>query len=79
MGSGCDEFGSVGDVHHIRGLQGEGGGALPGHGGMWAVVVMCLVVLGMLFLHVRGLQGEGGGALPGHGGSGCEQLGSVWR
>ena len=61
MGSGCDELGSVGDVHHVRGLQGEGGGALPGHGDMglsvlWVVIiywvylgrVMVICCLGMM-------------------------------
>jgi hypothetical protein len=51
VGSGCDELGSVGDDHHVLGLQGERGGALPGHGGMWAVVVMSLVVLGMTIMY----------------------------
>ena len=51
MDSGSYEIGSVGDDHHVRGLQGEGGGALPGHGGMWPVVVMSLVVLGMIIMY----------------------------
>ena len=34
---GCDELGSVGDGPHVQGLQGEGGGAVPGHGDMWTV------------------------------------------
>ena len=37
---GCDELGTVGVHHHVRGLQGEGGGAVSDHGGMGAVVVM---------------------------------------
>ena len=36
---------SVGDDHYVRGLQGEGGGTLPDHGGTWAVVVIGLSVL----------------------------------
>jgi hypothetical protein len=48
--SGRDELGSVGDDHHVEGLQGEGGGTLPDHGGKWTVVVMSLVVLGMIIM-----------------------------
>ena len=32
--SGGDELGSAGDDHLVQGLQGEGGGAVSGHGGM---------------------------------------------
>ena len=39
---GCDELGTVGVHHHVRGLQGEGGGAVADHGGMWIVVVLSL-------------------------------------
>jgi hypothetical protein len=49
--SGSDELGSVGDDHHVGGLQGERDGALPGHGGMRRVVVMGLVVLGMIIMY----------------------------
>ena len=55
MDSGSDELGSVGDDHHVRGVQGEGGGALQGHGGMWIVVVMRLVNSFGDDHHVRGL------------------------
>ena len=35
---------------HVQGQQGEEGGFVSGHRGMWAVVVMSLVVLGMFII-----------------------------